>query len=488
MKKLLLWNLLLGIFMIGACATVPRTTNPYFEMSPDHLLQAERELFSLALQQQKNNKLESSIDLWKRFLENNPRSFRGYNNLGMAYYTNDQLSPAISAFETGLVLEIFDDKIRDNLKRTLKFQVTLLRENKDYGAAIHFLKRIGELSEEPEIEKVALEIETMEDRIFEQVKRSNTLEDYEVFLARYPNSPKNSDEARRQITRMRPQAARELPTMAGTDPSSLPNMELKHFVPELMETPKSSMPDAVISEDTIEIVAAETPRSEKMQKEDEFPEGEPMMDSESSIMDVPPAKEKKQKISRGKSAIKKASVKVTAMNPVIKVQITTKTAPLNVRANPSSKAKVVAQLSTATIIPMFQETGQWYQIEYLLGKKGWISKKYSKLLNPEISYSKEKKQKISRGKSAIKKASVKVIAMKPVMKVQITTRTVPLNVRANPSSKAKVVAQLPTATIIPMFQETGQWYQIEYLLGKKGWISKKYSKLLNPEISYSRLK
>ena len=61
MKKLLLWHLLLGIFMIGACATVPRTINPYFEMPPDHLLKAERELFSLALQQQKNNKLESSI-------------------------------------------------------------------------------------------------------------------------------------------------------------------------------------------------------------------------------------------------------------------------------------------------------------------------------------------------------------------------------------------------------------------------------------------
>ena len=212
MKKLLLLHLLLGLFMIGACATVPRTINPYFEMPPDHLLQAERELFSLALQQQKNNKLESSIDLWKRFLANNPRSFRGYNNLGMAHYTNDQLSPAVSAFETGLALETFDHKIKGNLKRTLKFQVTLLRENKDYDAAIHFLKRIGELSE-PETEKVALEIETMEDRIFEQVKRSNTLEDYEVFLARYPNSPKNSDDARRQIARTQPQAAGEMPTM-----------------------------------------------------------------------------------------------------------------------------------------------------------------------------------------------------------------------------------------------------------------------------------
>jgi hypothetical protein len=381
MKKLLLWHLLLGIFMIGACATVPRTTNPYFEMPPDHLLQAERELFSLALQQQKNNKLESSVELWKRFLANNPRSFRGYNNLGMAHYTNDQLSPAISAFETGLALETFDHKIRDNLKRTLKFQVTLLRENKDYGAAIHFLKRIGELSEEPEIEKVALEIETMEDSIFEQVKRSNTLEDYEVFLSRYPNSPKNSDEARRQIARMRPQVAIELPTMAGTDPSSLPNMELKPFVPESMETPKSSMPDAVISEDTIEIVAAEKPSSEKMQKEDEFPEGEPMLDPEPDIMDEPPAKEMMQKISGEKSAIKKPSVKPTAVKPVKKVKITTKTTPLRVRADPSSKADVIAHLPTATIVPMFQETGQWYQIEYLPGKKGWISKKYSKRVN-----------------------------------------------------------------------------------------------------------
>jgi hypothetical protein len=370
MKKLLLWHLLLGIFMIGACATVPRTTNPYFEMPPDHLLQAERELFSLALQQQKNNKLESSIDLWKRFLSNNPRSFRGYNNLGMAHYTNDQLSPAISAFETGLVLETFDHKIRDNLKRTLRFQVTLLRENKDYNAAIHFLKRIGELSEEPETEKVALEIETMEDRIFEQVKRSNTLEDYEIFLARYPNSPKNSDEARRQIARMRPQAPVEMPTMAGADSSSSPNMGLNPFVPESMETPRSSMPDTVISEDTIEIVAAEKPRTEEMQKEDEFPEGEPMLDPEPDIMDEPPAKK-----------MKRPSVKATVVKPVKKVKITTKTTPLRVRADPSSKAEVVAQLPTATIVPMFQETGQWYQIEYLPGKKGWISKKYSKQVN-----------------------------------------------------------------------------------------------------------
>jgi tetratricopeptide (TPR) repeat protein/V8-like Glu-specific endopeptidase len=173
----------------------------YFEIPPENLPISARELFSQALQQQKINNLEFSIDLWSRYLKMNPRSFRGYNNLGMAHFANDHLSLAISSFETGLVLKPIDRKIRDNLKRTLRFQVTLLRENKDYDAGIHFLKRIAELSVESEREKVALEIETMEDRIFEEVKRSNTLEDYEAFLNRYPNSPKNSDEARRLIAR-----------------------------------------------------------------------------------------------------------------------------------------------------------------------------------------------------------------------------------------------------------------------------------------------
>ena len=172
------------MFWVAACATAPRTINPYFEMPPDHLLKAEWKLFALALQQQKSNKQEDSIDLWKRFLKNNPRSFRAYNNLGMAYYTNDQLLPAISAFETGLTLEPFDHKIKKNLTRTLRFKITLLRENKDYDAAINFLKRIFELSKEPIREKVALEIETLEDLIFIQVKRSNTLENYETLLSR----------------------------------------------------------------------------------------------------------------------------------------------------------------------------------------------------------------------------------------------------------------------------------------------------------------
>ena len=196
----------IGFFVRGlSCAKAPQAVNPYFEMPPEHLQIAERELFSLALHQQKNNKLRSSIGLWTRFLANNPRSFRGYNNLGMVYYANGQLSLALYTFETGLDLEPFDKKIKDNLKRALRFQVTLLRENKDYGAAIQSLKRIAKLSVESERKKVALQIQTMVNNIFEQVKRSDSLEDYEAFLARYPKSLGHSDEARRRIERIKSQ-------------------------------------------------------------------------------------------------------------------------------------------------------------------------------------------------------------------------------------------------------------------------------------------
>ena len=127
MKLFAVRRLSIFVFLLWfwSCATPSRAVNPYFEMPPEQLLIAERELFSLALQKQKNNKLKSSVGLWKRFLANNPRSFRGYNNLGMVYYTNNQLSLALSAFETAIDLEPLDHKIKENLKikPDLKYQI-----------------------------------------------------------------------------------------------------------------------------------------------------------------------------------------------------------------------------------------------------------------------------------------------------------------------------------------------------------------------------
>ncbi len=203
----LLLRVLLTVLLwgISGCVTRSVLVNPHFEMPPENLPKAQLELYNRAMAQLKNNQLDNLIDLWKQFLQNNPRSFRGHNNLGMAFYSNDQLVPAVASFETALALEPFDTRIKGNLKRALRFQVTILRENKDYETAIEHLERVKKLTDLKGKEQVALKIETLQDLIYEQVKRANTLEDYEAFVAKYPDNPKNSDEARRLIAKMKPQ-------------------------------------------------------------------------------------------------------------------------------------------------------------------------------------------------------------------------------------------------------------------------------------------
>jgi tetratricopeptide (TPR) repeat protein len=371
------------LFAIAGCSTGPNPINPYFEMPPERIPKVEMELFNRALKQLRNNQLDNSIDLWKRFLEHSPRSFRGHNNLGMALYSNDQLVPAIQAFETALALEPFDQKIKKNLKRSLRFQVTIQRENKNYPAAIEHLERVKKLTDLAEKEKVALEIETLQDLIYEQVKRANTLQNYESFLAKYPDNPKNSDEARRFISKMKPQKStlEELPEMQS---EILPTPAVQRtisqqegvVVPEPVQSFQNLPP---IRKESIEIVA-EVPKRDEVQ---EFPEEiqEPLMEEETSP--EPPAIKQSpiEKVAVDPDMeMKREKPTVQEPAPTKRVKITTKKAPLRVRVEPDVRSKVLAQVPKGSVVPVFLEAKDWFQIEYQKGKKGWISKKYSELI------------------------------------------------------------------------------------------------------------
>lgn len=370
------------LFAVVGCATGPNPINPYFEMPPERIPKVEMELFNRALTQLKSNQLDNSIDLWKRFLEHSPRSFRGYNNLGMALYSNDQLVPAIQAFETALALEPFDQKIKNNLKRALRFQVTIQRENKDYPAAIGHLERVKKLTDLVEKEKVALEIETLQDLIYEQVKRTNTLEDYESFLAKYPDNPKNSDEARRIIAKMKPQDSTlgEFPEMQSemlpAPAERTTSQQQEVVVPEPMQSVPNLPP---VRKESIEIVA-EVPKNDEVEEFSEEMQ-EPVMEEETppepTAMKRSPVEEvavdPDMEMKREKPTVKKPA-------PTRRVRIMTKEAPLRVRAEPDVRSKVLAQIPKGSVVPVFQEAKDWFQIEYQRGKKGWISKKYSQLI------------------------------------------------------------------------------------------------------------
>ena len=397
-----LWRSILMILLIGAtgCATGPASINPYFDMPPDGLPKGEHELYNRALFQLKNNYPDNSIKLWKRFLEHNPRSFRGNNNLGMAYYSNDQLESSVTAFETALALEPFDLKIKDNLKRSLRFEATILRENKEFGKAIQRLQRVRILTALPGKEKVALEIEQLQDLIFEQVKRANTLENYVAFVEKYPDNPINADEARRQIAKMKPQEAplgkfpdmqEEFMPVPGQRPTKSMQEDFiaEDFVPELVKPVRKPPPvSPPMLKETIEIVA----ETKKPGEEDEIPsdiqdEDDPGMEE---VSESPKPQAMKQPIPM--EALGEAgpdpsmemkretpSMASTAAQslPIKRVRIVTRKTPLRVRENPETKSHVVAQIPKDSVVPVFQEKNGWYQIEYQKGKKGWISKKYS---------------------------------------------------------------------------------------------------------------
>ena len=374
------------LFGVGGCATGSVSVNPYFEMPPERLSKTEMELYNRALTQLKNNQLGNSIDLWKQFLQNNPRSFRGYNNLGMALYSNDQLVPAMKAFETALALEPFDTKIKDNLKRALRFQVTILRENKDYATAIEHLERVKKLTDDPpDKERVALEMEILQDLIYEQVKLANTLEGYEAFVAKYPDNPKNSDEARRVIAKLNPQKPGEFPEMQLLPDAAQRTTESTQevFVPEPMQSVPALPP---VRKESIEIVA-ETKKAieefpEHIQENEvvDFAAEEVSQAPESTVMKRTPKVEAfvdpDMEMKRETSA-----APVQESVPTKRVRIITQNAPLRVRAKPDARSAVTAQIPKNSVVPVFQETEKWFQIEYQEGKKGWISKKYSRLVN-----------------------------------------------------------------------------------------------------------
>ena len=184
--------IILNYIALG-CAKGPSqfSGTPYQSLS-----KFDQELFTRAALHQQKGQIDSSIVLWKKFLQRNPNSFEARNNLGLLYYANDEIVQAISHFDQGLKMRPRAGQIKMNLVRALRVQSAILEENMEYDEAIVGLSRIVQLSPAKEQEAIERQIEALEDQIFKQVKKSDSMGEYQEFLKKYPRSLGNSDEAR----------------------------------------------------------------------------------------------------------------------------------------------------------------------------------------------------------------------------------------------------------------------------------------------------
>jgi hypothetical protein len=324
--------------------------------------------------------------------------------LGLLYYANDQISLAISQFERALDLEPGSVKIKRILLRALKVRVAILEENKEYDDAIVDLKRIFKLSPQQAREKIALRVGKFEDVIFEKVKGIDTLEGYQRFLEKYPDSLENSNEARRRVEELKqgsvsslgslPEAdlGTDLPAMEGTAPEGF-----EGFAPEPVPEPV-----APPTEETIEIVTessapevGSSPEEDRWTDipamEDTAPEGfapEPISEPVArpteetiEIVTEPPAPLAitPQPVVPSESVPERTAELEYVFPKVVEV-VKVKTR-LNVRSEPKIRGgNIVFQLKLGERIPVLRENEGWYQVEYAPGKSGWVSKTYSKLM------------------------------------------------------------------------------------------------------------
>ncbi len=369
------------ILLVTACATAP---SQFFDSAPGRIPMSDQELFSRALAHQKKGQIEPAIGLWEKFLQKYPQSFEARNNLGLLHYSNDEITLAIYQLEQGLNLEMSSVKIRENLTRALKVRVAILEENKEYDRAVVDLNQIAQFSRIEEQEKIERQIESLEDKIFEQVKKSNLLEEYQGFLEKYPNSPRNSDEARLLIKELQ-----QIEEIKKEDPFSvIPESDLETEPPAMSEemVEESFAPDEMpdvpqsLPEETIETVKESVaPESAPAPPVEVSPPVEPEVVAKPVPMVNPapvvPPEPAPQPTAKVEPKAEPAPPPAPKMVEVIKARV------LNVRAEPKVETgNIVYKLKKGAKTVYVGENEGWYQVEYTKGKKGWISKQYSKLL------------------------------------------------------------------------------------------------------------
>ncbi|OKL37647.1 SH3 domain-containing protein [Domibacillus mangrovi] len=134
---------------------------------------------------------------------------------------------------------------------------------------------------------------------------------------------------------------------------------------------------------------------------------------------------------------------------------------LNVRENPSPRAKVVGSLKNGAVVYVYNtEPGGWSKIKYN-NKAGYVASGY---LTPNVSSSS------SPSNSGGEKATV--------------TASPSLNIRANPSPKAKIIGSLKKgATVYIHGTEPGGWSKIMYN-GRYAYVASSYLKKEAQESTY----
>ncbi|MFQ5444498.1 MAG: SH3 domain-containing protein, partial [Nitrospinales bacterium] len=295
---------------------------------------------------------------------------------------------------------------------------------------------------------IAAEIEDLQDLIYKQVERNNSLEDYQDYVERYPDSS-NIRDARAKIIELESAQARQMEIEQAQRRTPFPTME-EVEVNESGQMASSPIEDTAVSQKEMESTGFQaSPQGEEAKDSMPTPKEEALM------VDPQPAKTVGTEMTQAPAAVSAPVTETMETPPPVKE---TESPPP--QEMPTEKPQAMAMDTTpappppaATVAPPPPAKTEDVTSEFL-------------------------QKKITELKRKVARAPMPSSGLTGGRKIKVATRESPLNVRLVPSIRGKIIGQAEKGSILPVLREKGKWYQVEYDKGKIGWISKLFSELV----------
>lgn len=120
------------------------------------------------------------------------------------------------------------------------------------------------------------------------------------------------------------------------------------------------------------------------------------------------------------------------------------TAPLNVRAQPSTDAAIIGSLAEGQYVPVISKHDGWFKVSFN-GQEAYCYGKY-----------------LGFGQTGADACQAKAAEDISSSQMNELTTTAPLNVRAEPSAKSRILGSFAKGEVVSTISVEGNWYKVKY--------------------------
>jgi len=156
---------------------------------------------------------------------------------------------------------------------------------------------------------------------------------------------------------------------------------------------------------------------------------------------------------------------------------------LNVRFEPSGRAKIIGKLPGGTSLLILGRKGDWSLVQVIIGNnrgpKGWVASKFLRGVEKPNQCTRIVQQEVNEPTlPTVTEGILPTIGGDFACVIDLPRNDPTLNVRFEPSGRAKIIGKLPGGTSLLILERKGDWSLVQVIIGNnrgpKGWVASKF--------------